>query len=84
MMAGVFERAYRRSHIGKGRDMAGAGAKIGAQRRFDFAAMVHKERNATVQPVNPDGSRWRTIAQLGGALFGEEGVERGANGIVRS
>jgi hypothetical protein len=46
--------------------------------------MIHQQRNATVQPVNPDGGRWRAVAQLRGALFGEEGVERGANGIVRS
>ena len=49
--------------------MAGARAEIGTQRRFDVAAMIHKQRYATVQPVNPDGGRWGAIAQLRGSLF---------------
>jgi hypothetical protein len=64
--------------------MAGARAKIGTQRRFNFAAMIHKKRNATVKPFNSDGSRWGAIAQLCGSLFDQQGVERGANACIRS
>ena len=84
MLPGMFEWTDRGGNVRKRRDVARSRAKIGIQSRLDFAAVVHQQGNATVEPVNSNGRRRRAVAQLSGALFDQQRIERVTNGSVRT
>jgi len=60
----MLERTDRTRNIGKGGNLAGARPEVRIQSRFNLTTIVDKDGDATVEPIDPNGSRRRAVSQL--------------------